>query len=431
MSQHSLIFTASEQRRDTLTVDDFLWRPRNEPSSMHTNLGPRLEQLGEVPALNRDLLHLASLVYLVDRTVPRSRYGWERQLTLTVPASDPTRWAPVAEDLEDLLRFLSGDDWRLSFKSRRLPRAGECAEAPGEGPVVLFSGGADSLCGALVTADELGRPPVLLSHWDTTTTGGIQAALTDRLNDLWTADAPRIAARLGRRSQQVGSGLDFGKEPTSRTRSLLFIAFGLAVAAVCNTDLVMAENGWASMNVPLGGERRGALSTRTTHPVFLDNLMDVLRRVGITTSLNNPFDGATKGEMFARVKQIHGAKTASELLSMTHSCAKPGAQYQGFSPAAQCGVCFGCLVRRGAFIAAGLDDRTEYIEVELRGDPAGRAAWLTPERLKTYSALRYRVKRGIGPADIVTLGLPPRITRPGALRLARAGLAEVARVSVP
>lgn len=398
---------------------------------MHTNLGPRLEELGAVPALNVDFAHLATLVYLVDRTAPRARHGWERQLALTVPVSDPSLWEPVTESLEDLLRFLSGDDWRLSFKSRRLPRAGERAEVIGEGPVVLFSGGADSLCGALVTADELGRPPILMSHWDTTTTGGIQAALTARLDELWSADTPRVAARIGRRAQQVGSGVEFGKEPTSRTRSLLFVAFGLAAAAVRQANLIMAENGWASMNVPLGGERRGALSTRTTHPAFLDNLMAVLRQVGITTSLSNPFEGLTKGEMFARVKQIHGADVASELLSMTHSCAKPGAQYHGFSPAAQCGVCFGCLIRRGAFIAADLDDKTEYVEAELRGDASRRARWLTQEKRKTYTALRYRVQRGIGPADIVTLGLPPRIARADALRLARAGLTEVAQVAVP
>lgn len=431
MSQHALIFTASERRLAALSPDDFLWRPRTEPSSMHTNLGPRLDELGHVPALHLDLVHLATLVYLVDRTAERSRYGWERQLELTVPVSDASVWETVAEPLESLLRFLSGDDWRLSFKGRRLPRAGDRAEVIGEGPVVLFSGGADSLCGALVVADDLGRSPVLMSHWDTTTTGGIQAALTERLDDLWSADTPRIAARIGRRRQQVGSGADFGKEPTSRTRSLLFVALGLAAASVRDADLVMAENGWASMNVPLGGERRGALSTRTTHPAFLDGLMGALRTVGITTPLTNPFEALTKGEMFRRVKQIHGADVASELLSMTHSCAKPGAQYHGFSPAAQCGLCFGCLVRRGAFLAADLEDGTEYVELLLRGQGRRRARWLTDEKRKTYTALRYRVERGISPTDIVTLGLPARVSRADALRLARAGLAEAAQVTVP
>jgi hypothetical protein len=82
-------------------------------------------------------------------------------------------------------------------------------------------------------------------------------------------------------------------------------------------------------------------------------------------------------------------------------------------------------------LTAGLEDKTEYVEVLLRGDHARRSRWLTDEKRKTYTAMRYRVERGIGPADIVTLGLPARVNRWDALRLARDGLSETAQVIVP
>ena len=76
----------------------------------------------------------------------------------------------------------------------------------------------------------------------------------------------------------------------------------------------------------------------------------------------NPFQALTKGEMFRRVADTYGDNDAAAMLSSSHSCARSGANYEGFDPSTHCGVCFGCLVRRGAFAASGLDDRTTYIE---------------------------------------------------------------------
>jgi hypothetical protein len=210
---------------------------------------------------------------------------------------------------------------------------------------------------------------------------------------------------------------------------VLFIALGLAAAAVRNTELLMPENGYASLNVPLAGERRGALSTRTTHPAFLDALAATLHDIGLIARLRNPFELMTKGQVFRRVADLHGDHATAELLTRSYSCAKPGAQYIGLSPAAQCGVCFGCLVRRGAFLAAGLTDGTPYVETQLRED-SRRDEWLAPKR-QHYETVRYAVGKGVSRADVLALGLPPRIAPSDALDLARAGLAELSAVQVP
>ena len=56
------------------------------------------------------------------------------------------------------------------------------------------------------------------------------------------------------------------------TRSFLFLAFGLAIASMEELPLWIPENGFASLNLPLTADQRGSLSTRTTHPLFLEQL---------------------------------------------------------------------------------------------------------------------------------------------------------------
>jgi hypothetical protein len=247
------------------------------------------------------------------------------------------------------------------------------------------------------------------------------------LNDLWKAETEHQAVRIGRRSEQIGSGEKFPKEGSSRSRSFLFIALGLAAASLRGGELTMAENGYASLNVPLTGERRGALSTRTTHPAFLDGLQALLTEVGIPAKITNPFESKTKGEVFAEVRRILGTREASALLSASHSCAKPIARTVGQSPAMHCGLCFGCLVRRAAFIAADLSDQTDYVDQVLSG--RDRADYLD-RQLGTYWAVQHAIANGIDEAAVLELGLPDRISVGDALAVARRGLDELGKVDI-
>src|SRR3546814_17410243 len=44
--------------------------------------------------------------------------GWTREIDLYVPVSDPTRWSALSRPLDGLLKFLTGDRWRLFFRPR-------------------------------------------------------------------------------------------------------------------------------------------------------------------------------------------------------------------------------------------------------------------------------------------------------------------------
>jgi hypothetical protein len=423
---HRLLLSASGASLENLATDDLLWRPVDLESSMTTDLGPRLERLGDVPALSVDFVRLAALVFFCDRTVPRPRM-LRRDLELQVAVSDPDLWSPRGARLEALLGLLTGDRWSLSFARRREPRRGRVAQLPAHDVCLLFSGGADSACGALACFRE-DLKPLAVSHTDWDITTGAQRVVLDAIERELGERPARVRWRFARRDAQIGSGESFGAERSRRSRSLLFIALGAALGASGGAPLWIAENGFTSLNPPLMAESGGALSTRTTHPALLAGLAETLAELGIELNLQNRFAELTKGEMFAEAREQLGAGSASALLSATHSCGKPSQGVRGYSPGTHCGVCLGCLVRRGAFLASGLDDGTVYIEEGLSGHQRDR--YLSARRLAIYRALQDRIEIGFEEEDVLDLGLPDDYDLDGALGLIRRGLKELEAVKI-
>jgi hypothetical protein len=282
------------------------------------------------------------------------------------------------------------------------------------------------MCGALLARDE-GVSPLLVSHFDWRNIGGQQTGALEAYEQHLGERPAHVRWRFARRTTQVGSGATFLNETSRRTRSLLFLAFGAAVSTVTQTDLWIAENGFTSLNPPLSSQSLGALSTRTTHPSFIAGLRESLLDVGLDFPVVNRFADKTKGQVFTQATKFLDKTTASAVLSATHSCGKPQ-RLLGHAPDAQCGVCLGCLVRRGAFIAAGITDQTAYLEQTLSGTE--RARWLSDERLSTYRALQERLATGFDDDDVLGLGLPDDADLDGALRLIEDGLQELAAVQV-
>ncbi len=361
-------------------------------------------------------------MFLSDRTV-RRRAGWRRAIELQVPVIRPRRWAGLATDAAHVLDLLSGDDWTLRFVARPSPRGPEPAAAPRGEPVdrvLLFSGGADSLCGAVESLAS-GERLLLASHWDWTGHAGVQRALAGELEALFPGQVQLRQVRLGTTASQ-------GVESTRRTRSLLFLALGLAHAAASpGASLWMAENGYAALNPPLAGERRGALSTRTTHPLVLHELKAVVTAAGGLADFSNPFDAMTKGEMFDRVADHLGKTRATALLARSHSCSHVRyAAGTGYPPQTQCGVCYGRLVRRAAFAAAGMADATTYLHQAIR--PSEQPPHLRETAHTEVVAVRYARTRGVDAAALLAVGLPDTVPIEAAVDVAQRGLAELGAV---
>ncbi|MGX1792136.1 hypothetical protein ACWIDW_04235 [Microbacterium sp. NPDC055312] len=383
----------------------FYW-PADGKGTFNTPLGPRLGKLGPVRHENIELFRLAAMVYAADRSVPRQvgRVNWtQRRIALTVPVHNPDSWNALAGDLQSLLDFLSGDAWQLTFRRARIPREEITANGyPNAQRIVLMSGGADSATGAFLART---RPEehVLVSHVGATSISPIQKDVAKRIRELRPAGSVQHHQQIvfTRRNAQPG-GHSFRNEFTTRTRSFLFLALGLATASINGAELWIPENGFASLNPPLGPDQLGSLSTRTTHPWFLAELARLAKQAGAWANLSNPFATRTKGEMFRWLADEVGDDAASELLSATSSCAFTNKRWLGVAATDHCGTCFGCLVRRASFAAARIGDQSTYVI----DAPPNDTAKAQLERTSILPSIKAFVARGIRVSDIAAMRLP-------------------------
>lgn len=344
---------------------DFL----NADRRLDFGIGHALDQLSALgltpsePAV--DLVLVAALVNAGDTRVSRAinaQDGWTREIDLYVPVSDPVRWSALSHRVEALLKFLTGDRWRLFFRARTkrmssiVPKT-EKLPLDGLDDVCLFSGGLDSLIGVLDLLNG-GRRPLLVSHYWDAETSKAQSYLLDRLQR--RSPSPEI------RSMRVRLGfdhnhLDTGEvEDTQRGRSFLFFALASLAASAFGkpTKVNVPENGLIALNVPLDPLRFGALSTRTAHPYFIAGVNGLLQEIGIEATLVNEYRHRTKGEM---VKSCADRDFLKREVGNSMSCSSPAkARYKKLSPR-HCGYCVPCLIRRASLKEGlGAPDPTLY-----------------------------------------------------------------------
>ncbi|MGV9764746.1 hypothetical protein [Micromonospora tulbaghiae] len=423
MNTFTMAFTLPEQLSHDAARSTFYWTP-NAVGSFTSPVGPSLGQFGPVRPANADLVRLAALVYAADRSVTRRANGssWsQRRFQLHIPVTDPDAWQASQAHWEALLGFLSGDAWSLAFHPAQLPTEAATYRYAGAHRVVLLSGGADSAVGALLSQHELGeRRQLLFSHIGATNLAPRQREVATRIAALTgSRGLAHHQIRFSRKTTQP-NGHRFPDERSTRTRSLLFLALGLAMASIEQVELHIPENGFASLNLPLGADQRGSVSTRTTHPYFLHELSRLATTAGAHAPISNPLSAMTKGEMFTRVSDLVGAKAASEFLSMTHSCGHTGHRSLGYPVLSHCGVCFGCLLRRASFRASHLTDHTRYLDTT---DDPRLAAYLRDKSVA--ASLRGFLGRGLRTADLITLTLPDHYPLADAQSLIERGMHEL------
>lgn len=355
-----------ELRKGSEDLPVFIYGSRNQsPSgySIGNRIPERIARLGiPIPDEAFDLVTVALAVTAADTFVDRRQTddGWTRPLELAISVSNPSVWELVRATLQEALNFLTGDMWTLSFRAGGRPapvpfsasHGRRLITLSGADSVCLFSGGLDSTVGVLDLLAQ-GCRPLLVSH----------AYRGDRQTQQFVSE--RLPSGLPRFSFNANPFSPTANDVTMRSRSLNFIALGVlcacAVARVNRSGaarLVIPENGLISINPPLTPRRIGALSTRTTHPYFIALMQEVVRKIGLEVELLNPYQFATKGEMLASCRQQEKLR---EIAPFTVSCGKWKRSGQ------QCGRCVPCLIRRAAFWAAELKDRTRpsYREADL------------------------------------------------------------------
>lgn len=308
----------------------------------------RLRRLGLSPTERAwDFTSLAMAVVAADETVPRGRSpdGWTRMIGLTVSVSAPDFWNSQRDRIVQALGFLSGDIWDLDFVGGGVvPAPPRQARPRSEDMVCLLSGGMDSLIGAIDVVQE-GLVPLLVS----------QMAKGDTARQ--KVFASRIASGSLHLQLNHHARPPILSERSQRARSIAFLGFGVLAASCLQrhhdgavVELRIPENGFISQNVPLTPLRTGTLSTRTTHPHFLNLIQSVLDDAQLRIRLNNPYDHTTKGEM---LKACSNQGLLAQLVDESTSCGR--FSRTGFQ---HCGRCVPCQVRRASYLAWGQQDNT-------------------------------------------------------------------------
>lgn len=295
-----------------------------------------------------DFTTIALAISAADKAVLRKKSadGWTRIIDISIHLQQPSVWDRKRNDLESLLRFLTGDFWTLHFLPGGLapPKAHMKKEFDDIDCVCLLSGGVDSLIGA-INLSAVGKKPYFVS----------QIVRGDK------ATQKKFAAELGAKNRHCHWSCTikhYGEtEKSTRARSIVFFAYALLAASAitskqdCPVDIFVPENGFISLNIPLGPGRIGSLSTKTTHPVYIAGLQSIWDAVGIHAKLIQPYQYKTKGELIA---ECANQEMLLKLIGASTSCGK----YQRHN-LTHCGVCVPCLVRRAAFLRAQLTDTTE------------------------------------------------------------------------
>ncbi|TCP97258.1 7-cyano-7-deazaguanine synthase in queuosine biosynthesis [Cricetibacter osteomyelitidis] len=308
-----------------------------------------------------DFLTIAMAVTAADTFVLRkdTANGWCRSFSITLPLCQPDIWQASKAHLEQILHFLSGDIWQFDFQENGQfpPRPysqngrAKLVDLRNKDCVCLFSGGLDSAIGAIDLL-ELGYSPVLVSH-SYKGDRSRQQAIIQQLNQNGYIN------QFSQFNAIAQPHLNNGRttEITMRTRSLNFLAFAIASAYALQEvvqeeiDVFVPENGVISINAPLTARRVGTLSTRTTHPYFIQEIQKLFTAINIPFTLKNPYQFKTKGQMIEKCRNL---PLLQEIIPSTVSCSHWKRKNQ------QCGVCVPCLIRRASLHYAGMTNDAEY-----------------------------------------------------------------------
>ncbi len=328
-------------------------------SSIDIDFSMLLDKCDLPPKPSIDFLFISTVVYCIDKLVPRSLSidNWTRQLQVEIPVSNPELWNQNADSFNSAISFLTGDLWKISYRNLdcslirpKRNRYGLFIKETMPITISLFSGGLDSLIGAIDLLESNPAATIkFVGHYDPAVGGpkSDQKNLIDELRGHYRDRVKFVQVRAG----QTPSG----DEVSFRSRSILFIGLGIYVASTAgeNINLIMPENGNIALNVPLTPSRRGSCSTRTAHPFFLTSINHVLQRVGIANRVLNPFEFKTKGEC---VEQCQNRELLENIFNLSVSCAKAHHRKTWIRRSArQCGRCMPCIYRRAALNKVGLD----------------------------------------------------------------------------
>lgn len=325
------------------------WEEGHPSGGIESNLDPWLTGFGTPCIAALTLARVGVAAFIADRAMSRNALHQRRHIELVVQVPDPDLGEQAAASLQKLLHFVTGDDWNLGFEHDNTERPVATPKWQ-SAEVALLSGGLDSYCGALIggTADRL-----FLSHSDASVIQHSQSTAAQHIPGYDRDQHARV---------RLAAKAPFNREPSRRSRSILFIALAVALAdATGATTVEVPENGFTSLNPPLAANRGGVLTTRSTHPSTFALAEQVLASLNLAIELRNPYEWHTKGELIAAAADHVGADRVTDGLAHTLSCAKSNLILKDSGSGRNCGLDYACIVRRAGVAASGLTDASAYV----------------------------------------------------------------------
>ncbi|MEK7270552.1 MAG: 7-cyano-7-deazaguanine synthase [Planctomycetota bacterium] len=378
-----------------------MWGPRWNVQLQIANIHEYMKR--PVPPAFLDLIEIATYVYCADQATTRGgsdveKFGenWRRRLFLRIPVRNPDLWrsSKILEPLRSTLSFLSEDEYHFEFTDLRnapplqkylftTDSSGQ-KERPEE--VILFSGGLDSLGGAIQEAICDRRRVVLVTHRPT-------SKLTKRNDKLKALIEQKAAHKPIHLPININKAKELGREYTQRSRSFLYASLGATIAQMFELSRIrFYENGVVSLNLPVSAQVVGSRATRTTHPQVINGFAAVLSAVADRKfNVENPFLWKTKTEILQHISQGGCEEMVKYSTSCTHT-------WEMTRLHTHCGICSQCIDRRFAVLAAGLEghDPAEAYKVGLLLDP--RADGEPRTMLASYVETASEIAR-MSPAD--------------------------------
>jgi hypothetical protein len=354
-----------EESAETEAVQLRMWGP---DANVHLSIEDVARGMfEEIPDRYLDLIDIATYVYCADQAITRANggrvdgsdaapeigEGWRRTLRFCIPVREPDRWRSPEHlgPLVSTLSILSDDEYHFEFEPlRNAPPAPNYLRFGGTqydgmiDEVMLFSGGLDSLAGAVQEAVVDRRRVLLVNHRST-------EKLTPRHAQLLSL----LDGRAGDRRPfhlpvRVNKAKRLGREYTQRSRSFLYASLAATVASMIGLSrLRFYENGVVSLNLPLSAQVVGARATRTTHPQVLNGFARLFSALtGRPFEVENPFVWKTKTD----VVNVIGEAGCGQLVGHSTSCTHT---WEITKEHSHCGQCSQCIDRRFAILAAGLE----------------------------------------------------------------------------
>ena len=339
---------------------------------LKANIAVGLQQFVEdpeaLPLRIIDLLQLASYVFCADRQANRgereslSNTAWSRSFDFFMPVLDYEFWSipSVSQALADALTFMTGDrSYNFHFSKATVnPTLQDNKQlllfqheytgisVPQKTDIMLFSGGLDSLAGAIERLNKYpDRTLCLVSHRSNKVTTHTQATLIEHLQ-----------AKYQKRIIQYGfechnrNGMP-SRDETQRTRMFLFASIAFAISHCYDkNEFYIFENGITSINLSKQMDVANARASRTTHPKTIALLREFFKHFNQSFNIIVPYYNKTKAEI------LHVFKTYEECSLITSSVSCSSTRTKPKTEATQCGCCSQCIDRIFSIYASGLDE---------------------------------------------------------------------------